>query len=273
MWKTKLLNFHLLSKSQKKNTNSNKIYINYKENEYFRYVQNIPNIKHCFKNSISFNEKLFKNEKNNNNDKHNNFLNRKVDNNIINNNKKEYSLFNDKLLHKKEYLNYILDINKEGVNILSSLFKKFYVIKRKKNTCTYLRSISNKKNMLLHLYIHPLSNLNSDSISYQYSNKKIDKYINNKKNRKYYYFYNSNSDSSNKKFINSKYLWDNLDYSIINVLSSVFFSNKQENNQYKFSFFNDLLNKINNIIINSDILYIDVIKKEFYNVNRDINIK
>jgi len=270
VWKTKLLNFHLLSKSQKKNTNSNKIYINYKENEYFRYVQNIPNIKHCFKNSIRFNEKLFKNEKNNNNDKHNNFLNRKVENNIINNIKKEYSLFNDKLLHKKEYLNYILDINKEGVNILSSLFKKFYVIKRKKNTCTYLRSISNKKNMLLHLYIHPLSNLNSDSISYQYSNKKIDKYINNKKNRKYYYFYNSNSDSSNKKFINSKYLWDNLDYSIINVLSSVFFSNKQENNQYKFSFFNDLLNKINNIIINSDILYIDVIKKEFYNVNRDI---
>ena len=31
-----------------------------------------------------------------------------------------------------------------------------------------------------------------------------------------------------------------------------------------------MLNKINNIIINSDILYIDVIKKEFYNVNRDI---
>jgi hypothetical protein len=31
-----------------------------------------------------------------------------------------------------------------------------------------------------------------------------------------------------------------------------------------------LFNKINNIIINSDVLYIDVIKKEFYNVNRDI---
>jgi hypothetical protein len=56
------------------------------------------------------------------------------------------------------------------------------------------------------------------------------------------------------------------------MLSNILLNYKEENNIFKFSssFYNNLFNKINNIIINNDILYIDVVKKEFYNVNRDI---
>ena len=289
LWKAKLMNFYSLSKSQKINTNPNRNYVNYKENELYKYVQNTSNIKHIFKNSIGFNETKNKNSKNLNdlfllkrdekediyllNNKHINLLDKKLDSIKINNNKKDYVLSNNKFFDKKEYLKEIININEGEINLLNSLFKKFYNMKSKKST--YIKSLLKKKYMLLHLYTNSLSYLNNENLSHSYSNGKYNKYINNNKKKKYYsiynyYFYNSSANNLNKKVNNSKYLWDNLDYSIINIISNIFFKNKKENIQFKLSFFSNLFNKINNIIINSDVLYIDVIKKEFYNVNRDI---
>jgi len=47
-------------------------------------------------------------------------------------------------------------------------------------------------------------------------------------------------------------------------------NNKKENSLIRLSSYNDLFNKLNNLVINNDILYLDIIKKEFYNVNRDV---
>jgi hypothetical protein len=276
IWKTKLMNFYLLSKKQKKNINSNRNYINYKENEFYRFIPNMPKIRqrHVIKKSIDLNLKKEKNREISSLYYNNiNLLDTKINNVDINNNKSECNLFNDKLFDKKEYLKNIINMNKNEINILNSLFKRFYIIEPEKKA--YFRRISDKKNIFLDLYTNSLSNLNSDNISHLNSNREYNRYFNNKKKRKYYsiynyYFHYFNYNSSNKKVINSKYLWDNLDYSLINVLSNVFLNYKKVNNQFKLSSYNNLFNKINNIVINNDMLYLDIVKKEFYNVNRDI---
>jgi hypothetical protein len=47
-------------------------------------------------------------------------------------------------------------------------------------------------------------------------------------------------------------------------------SKKNKKNQLKLSSYNNLFNKINNLIKNCDSLYLEMIKKEFYTVNRDV---
>jgi len=61
-----------------------------------------------------------------------------------------------------------------------------------------------------------------------------------------------------------------LDYSILNLLNKLFIFNKEEKSEFRFYSYNNVLNKINNIVINSDMLYLDMVKKEFYNINRDV---
>jgi hypothetical protein len=136
-------------------------------------------------------------------------LDKKLDSIKINNNKEDYVLSNNKFFDKKEYLKEIININEGEINLLNSLFKKFYNMKSKKNT--YIKSLLKKKYMLLHLYTNSLSNLNNENLAHSYSNGKYNKYINNNKKKKYYsiynyYFYNSSANNLNKKVINSKYL-------------------------------------------------------------------
>ena len=83
--------------------------------------------------------------------------------------------------------------------------------------------------------------------------------------------YNSNilyfKDVNN--IMNSKMLWDKLDYSIINILNNKILLNNF-NSKLKLFTYKSLLNKMKNIINNNNLWYIYLIKKEFYLVNRDV---
>jgi len=59
------MNFYLLSKSKKKETKISRNHINYKENEFYKYIESMPNIKNNIKNKINSTERLYKNEKKN----------------------------------------------------------------------------------------------------------------------------------------------------------------------------------------------------------------
>jgi hypothetical protein len=59
-------------------------------------------------------------------------LNRRIDK-MEKNNKKECNLFNDELIDKKERFKNIINFDESGINILNSLFKKFYIMKPRNN--------------------------------------------------------------------------------------------------------------------------------------------
>ena len=271
LWKAKLMNFYLLSKNQKKDTNPNRNFINYKENELYRYVQHKPKIKDNIKNKVIINERVLNKDKNDVNFKDSNNLNilinkkeemnsfNEKDINLIktgvdkiklNKYKKDSTLFKNIIYNKKEYLKNILNLNKGKKNILYGLFKQFYILEGKKST--YLESISNKKRILFYINPNSISDLNNDNL------------LSEKKNESFRIVY------TNRIKGNSKNLWDSLDFSIINILSNVFMNNNKENNWIRLSSYNNLFNKLNNVVINNDILYLDIVKKEFYNVNRDV---
>lgn len=92
--------------------------------------------------------------------------------------------------------------------------------------------------------------------------------------KRYYSIYNKNfilpKVIEDKNFLSSKILWDNLDYSIMGLLDNIYMYNKEKKSQLNWSSYNNLFNKIKNIVINNDIFYLEIIKREFYNVNRDV---
>src|SRR5271169_3562818 len=208
-----------------------------------------------------------------------NLFNNRIDKTKKYKNQKKYILSNDKLFNKEEYLKKNVNLKEDKNNILYGLFQKFYNLKYGKNI--YLSLIADKRDMLSYLNKKSIYCLNNENITlgvkknifkevlYRNVNKEHNNYTKSKIDNKYYSFYNNiNFINMNKKFKNSTNLWDNLDYSIINILSNLF--NKDEKSLFKFSSYGKLFNKINNIIINSNMLYLDLIKKEFYNINRDV---
>jgi hypothetical protein len=297
IWKAKLLNFYLLSKTQKQDTNPNRNIVNYKENELYKYVEDKSNNKRIYDSNFVLKKIKIKN------DKILNFRefrklkykkeNKKSESQLFKNkanlvdytlNKKkekildkEYFIFNETMYKKKNYMKKFF-YSKNGnnnINILNGLFSKFYILGKKKNK--YINS-KKKKSILYQLNNNLLFNINKDNI-------KSDIFINNlnlvslqsrdnhNNHRLNGYNYNSfikHSKDVNKRVINSKKIWDNLDHSVINILNNILISNIYKKNQLKVSSYNNLFYKINNLINNNDSLYLEIIKKEFYIVNRDV---
>jgi len=177
------MNFYLLSKNQKKDTNPNRNFINYKENEVYRYVQHKPKIKDNIKKKVIINERVLNKEKNYVNFKDSNNLNILIKNkeemnsfnekdiNLIktgvdiiklNKYKKDSTLFKNIIYNKKDYLKKILNLNKGKNNILYGLFKQFYTLEDKKST--YLESISNKKRILFYINPNSISDLKNNNL-------------------------------------------------------------------------------------------------------------
>ena len=281
IWKAKLLNFYLLSKTQKQDTNPNRNIINYKENELYKYVEDksknnkILNFKEFRKLKYKKENKriqsqLFKNKGNLVDYK----LNKKKGK-ILN---KEYSIFNETIFNKKNYIKKFF-YSKNGdsnVNILYGLFSKFYILGKKNNK--YMNSKNKKKSLFDQLNNNILFNINKDNIkSNLYKNnlnmvsiQNRDNNINHRLKGYNYYSFIRHSKDINKSPINSKVIWDNLDHSVINILNNIFINNTNKINQLKLSSYNNLFNKISNLINNNDSLYLEIIKKEFYTVNRDV---
>jgi len=186
------MNFYLLSKNQKKDTNPNRNFINYKENELYKYVQHKPKIKDNIKNKVIINEKILNKEKNYVNSKSSNNLNiiknkkeamnsfnekdinlfkPSVDRIELNKYKKDSTLFKNIIYNKKEYLKNILKLNDGKKNILDGLFKQFYIINNKKST--YLELISKKKRILFYINPNSISGLRKGNLLYEKKKKSI----------------------------------------------------------------------------------------------------
>jgi len=186
------MNFYLLSKNQKKDTNPNRNFINYKENELYKYVQHKPKIKDNIKNKVIINEKILNKEKNYVNSKSSNNLNiiknkkeamnsfnekdinlfkPSVDRIELNKYKKDSTLFKNIIYNKKEYLKNILKLNDGKKNILDGLFKQFYILDSKKST--YLELISKKKRILFYINPNSISGLRKGNLLYEKKKKSI----------------------------------------------------------------------------------------------------
>ena len=63
IWKAKLLNFYLLSKTQKQDTNPNRNIVNYKENELYKYVEDKSNKKRIYDSNFVLKKIKIKNDK------------------------------------------------------------------------------------------------------------------------------------------------------------------------------------------------------------------
>jgi len=152
-------------------------------------------------------------------------------------------------LNKEQYIN---EIHKEikKSTLLNNVFTSFYIY----NKGSKLNKGSNSNSFI-----------NTENI-----NERI-QYVN-KKNK----FQDLKDKNNSKNFTNSKILWDNLDYSIIGALSKHIYINKGilfGSNSFQI---NLLLNEIKKFKGFGNIWYlmyfINVIKKEFYIVNKDIII-
>ena len=141
-----------------------------------------------------------------------------------------------------------------------------------------MNSKNKKKSLLDHLNNNIWFNINKGNIkSYIYTNnlnlisiQNRDNSINHRLKGYNNYSFIRHSKDINKSVINSKMIWDNLDYSVINILNNIFINNTNKINQIKLSSYNNLFNKIRNLINNNDSLYLEIIKREFYIVNRDV---
>jgi len=105
----------------------------------------------------------FNNVKDNNKEKLNLIKNKEINfcieglNKIkLNKNKNNYVLIKNIIFNKGEYLKKIVNLDKNEFNLLNGLFKKFYILNRKKNT--YLHSIITKKTMLTHIHYNSIFN-------------------------------------------------------------------------------------------------------------------
>ena len=147
-----------------------------------------------------------------------------------------------------------------NMNILNKLFISFYL--KKDNNKDYL----NNQNDIFTNINNKLNNINLNSILNKI--KVIPK--------------NKNSISRiknikiNKELSNSKVLWDNLDHSIINIISKYLKLKTKSGLNIQLYQLNSLFNEINKFKGYGNIWYIlyflSIIKKEFYNINRDVLI-
>ena len=296
IWKAKLQSFYLLSKTQKQETNNNRNIVNFKENEFYKYLEYKSKEKEIYNsnsvlrqikikkdNILNFKvfkelnyEKEYKKLKlqlfNNKENLLYNKLNKKNEK-ILNN---EYPFFNETMYNKKKYIKkdfYTNNVN-SNVNRLNGLFSKFYILGKKK--FLYLNYKNKKKSLLHYLNKNTLLNINKDYLKLNINRKIINlSFIENKENNniskfKLYNYYSFISHSKYKRVINSKILWDNLDYSVIDILNRLFRNYGNSTNKLKLYSYNNLFNKFINISKYSDSLYLEIIKKEFYNINRDV---
>lgn len=297
LWKAKLMNFYLLSKTQKQETNSNKNFINYKENELYKYIKDKSKNKRIYDSNFILKKNKVRMNKNLNFEKFTEFnynkKNKKLQLQLFKNktslladklnkeNKKilnnESPVFNETMNNKKKYIKKFF-YSKNGNNNIIKLkgFSKFYILGNKINK--YLNYKINRKNLLCDLNKNIIFNINEGKLKSNinisdfnlFSRENIDNSNINRLKYKNYYSFISHSKNINKSGISSKIIWDNLDYSVINILNNLFINKKNKKNQLKLSFYANLFNKIKNLIKNSDSLYLEIIKKEFYIVNRDV---
>jgi hypothetical protein len=286
IWKKKLMSFFLFSRKQKKDTNPYKIIINQYNKEKIKE-----------KNITSYNSI-------NNFDSHEII---KIKSSFINNeNKKDLSL-SPQIIKTKEELNikenilsselkelaqiakakeeHIKDtnilMNEDNSNIFNNMFTKFYLSLSDKNnfikkenknltlnlleTSTSTKDFKNSKIKVSQDLAIPLS---------LFKNKQIDKINNKKKNKFIYEERNIDIFNTQKKIMNTKVLWDHLDFSIINILNNYF----RDINNRKSYFQNfetySLYNKIKSFNNFGDIWYLlyffNFIKKEYSLIKKDI---
>jgi hypothetical protein len=281
IWKQKLMSFFLFSRSQKRDTNPNKKFFNLnnkiiiKESNYNKRKNILIKNEFTNKNIYSNKKKIDYN--------HNQILNSQVHvkkneiNSYIENKqdlmevlsnmsmsmsisdfslKKDNSNYNESLDNKEKYIQNIEYLKYD--NVLDGLFGNFFLLSSNKDTNVFL--IKDKEFLL--------SKLNKIINLKRYKN--IPPNINVIKNININSSNNFNLNYINKNFANSKLLWDKLDFSVINILNNIFEFNKNKIMKLKLFSYNNIFNKIKNIINNNDIWYIYIIKKEFYIVNRDV---
>lgn len=298
IWKAKLMNFYLLSKTQKQETNFNRNIVSYKENELYKNIKDKSKNKQIYNsNSMLKTIKMKKDKILNFKDftmvnyiKENKKLQSQLfkykgsllDSRLKNKNEKvldkKYPIFNETMYNKKKYIkDFFYTKNGDNkINILKGLFGKFYILIKKNNKSMNLKN--KKKSLLYHLNKNITLNINKDNLKPCLYTKNlnllsIEKGKNSSIHRfKYHNYYSIISYNKDifKIIINSKTLWDNLDHSVINILKNTFISNQNKRNQLKMSFYINLFNKINNLSKDRDSLYIEIIKKEFYTINRDV---
>jgi len=279
IWKQKLMSFFLFSRSQKRDTNANKKFFNLNNKIINKESSNKDNkTKNVFFKDKLNNKKIHSYNKNNDYRYKNNF-NIQLDVkrgqiNSFNKNKKnsievisdinyffpkkdkiDYILLNESLSNEEKCLHYLNNL--EDDNILNGLFGNFFLLNTKKDI--YINSLNDKKFILSKL--KEIMNFNR----YKFiSNVTVKKGVN-KNNLNILYL-----KKVNKNFINSKILWDKLDYSIIKNLNNIFTFNKNQKLDLKLFSYKNIFYKIKNFINNNNIWYIYLIKKEFYLVNRDV---
>ena len=271
IWKQKLMSFFLFSRAQKKDSNPNRrffnlnnkfISINLKNknniNDMNYYKENKKQYKSRYFNNLNSQGIIKKKQAN----EFNNFnkdlpvvtINKK--NNSIEENNSKYLLKSKFLINKKQSLS-LENVNSLSYNndILNELFNKFFIINFKKDT--YINLINDKKFIL--------SKLN---LIWNLKDHKFNSNLMTKKSIRNIYINILQSKKTNITYINNKFLWNNLDYSIIFILNNMF--NIIKKDQSRLFSYETLFNKIKNIINNKNLWYIHLIKKEFYLVNRDV---
>ena len=280
IWKQKLMSFFLFSRAQKKDTNFNKKFFNINNKIINKEFNNSLVKNNIFNMDIIKNKNIHMIDKKYNNYKNTNNLNlqkktEKVKINSFNVNNKDYiETISDKVsfslkkensshLYFKEFINNkekkILKGNNSRYdkNLLSGLFNKFFLLNNKNDININL--LKDKKSIISKL------NRYTNFEKYKFGYIIIEKNNINKKKCNLFKIKDINKD-----FINSKKLWDNLDYSILHVLSNIYINNDNKKLDTKFFFYKTLFNNIKNVINNNNIWYIHLIKKEFYTVNKDV---
>jgi len=174
-------------------------------------------------------------------------------------------------LNKEEYIKEVFLKKKEDNIELNDLFTSFYFNKKDKKS--YHMNVKKRNILISDLDNNLILNYNS-KVAYKnsflgenpYLSDNRDKACGNKQN--YYY-------KSTNKYNNSKILWDNLDHSIMSVLSYfVQIDRSKTVSNSRLSQISSLYNEVKKFKGYGDIWYLmyfmSVAKKEFNNVYRDI---
>ena len=281
IWKQKLMSFFLFSRSQKRDTNANKKFFNLNN----KIINKESNNKDNNRKNVFVTDKLknknIQSYSKNIGYKYSNHFNIQVNvkkgvgqeqiNSYYENKKKSIEVISninyflpekdnidymfESLSNKEKYLQYLNKL--EDNNILNGLFGNFFLLNTKKDI--YINSLNDKKFIFSKL----------KEIIY-FKRYKFISNVNVKKGKNKNNLNILYSKNLNNYFINSKILWDKLDYSIIKILNNIFTFNKNQKLDIKLFSYKNIFNKINNFINNNNIWYIYLIKKEFYLVNRDV---
>ena len=219
-------------------------------------------------------------------------------------------IFNETMLGKIGYIKKLNQSKWDRYNILNPLFKNFYVLNPKKYRYINSKLKNNilwsglDKNLIINEKNNNYNNNNNNmwnktkeiinkrsklvcSIEYGCNN------ILNGKRRNHFSLISYKNNLGNKSSplavpngprgyligishketfqISSKVLWDNLDHSIIKVISkNGLKKDNSEIKEWQDLNYNSVYNIIKDAVINIDMLYLELVKKEFFNVNRDV---